>query len=96
MDQKALQELYSIKAELLRIINELEDIERGLRNDFSNIGTEKAADCISKVIKNYRTVKRKLDNIDTEKVTEAFAKTHGLSSGGGSGGGGSGGGGGGF
>lgn len=90
MDQRAMQELDLIKSELKSIIAELESIEAGLRRDFVNIGTEKAADCISKVVNNYNTVKKKLDNINTEAVTDEYAEAHGLTSGSGSGGGGGG------
>lgn len=90
MDQRAMYELESIKSELKSIINELENIESGLRRDFVNIGTEKAADCVLKAVNNYKTVKKKLDNINTEAVTDEYAEAHGVTSGGGGGGGGGG------
>ena len=76
MDSGARYELDSIKRELNSIISELEDISRGVRNDFTNIGSDKCADTIDKVVSNYYTVKRKLDNIDTETVTESYAEAH--------------------
>lgn len=84
MDTKARNELESIKRELNSIIRELEAIERGVRYDFVGIGNDLCANCIGGVADRYRTVKRKLDNIDTTTVTEGFV------SGGGSGGGGGG------
>ena len=81
MDANSQYELYLIKQELQSIINELDDIAYGLNTNFSNIGNDKAASCVSRVSSMYRSAKRKLDNIDTNKVTEEFAAAH--SSGGG-------------
>jgi len=74
MDSGARSELNAVIRELNSIIRELEDISRGVRYDFKNIGSEKCADCIDKVLSNYYTVRRKLNNVDTSKVTESFAK----------------------
>lgn len=82
MDSNSQYELYLIKRELQSIINELDDISYCLRRNFSNIGNDDAASCVSRVADTYRIAKRKLDNIDTKKVTEEFATTH--SGGGGS------------
>lgn len=73
MDANAQYELYLIKKELQGIINELDDVASGIKKDFVNIGNEQCAACISRVADKYRIVKRKLDNIDTNKVTEEFA-----------------------
>lgn len=83
MDANSEHELYLIKRELQSIINELDNIAYGIRRDFSNIGNEQAAACVSKVAEKYRTVKRKLDNIDTSKVTEEYAAAHASGGGGG-------------
>ena len=77
MDAKARAELNSIKSELNSIINELESISKGVRNDFKGIGNGECANCIDKVASQYRTVKRKLDNLDTTTVTESYAASHG-------------------
>ena len=77
MDAKAKNELDSIIQELNSIISELESISSGVRSGFKNIGNEKCADCIDKVVNNYYTVRRKLRNMDTTKVTESFAQSHG-------------------
>lgn len=82
MDANSQYELYSIKRELQSIINELDDIANGLNRNFANIGNEKAAACVSTVANNYRKVKRKLNNIDTSKVTDEFAESHPNSGGG--------------
>ncbi len=76
MDQSSQKELNSIKNELQRIINELNDISRGIRCGFSNIGEKRAADCVSRAAERYKSAKRKLDNIDTEKVTAEYSAAH--------------------
>ena len=77
MDANSKYELYLIKQELQSVINELDDIANGIKRDFANIGNEQCAACVKRVADKYRTVKRKLDNIDTSKVTEEFAAAHG-------------------
>lgn len=84
MDANSEYELYLIKRELQSIINELDDIAYDIRRDFSNIGEDQAAACVSRVAEKYRLAKRKLDNIDTKKVTDEFAAAHGGGGGGGS------------
>ena len=77
MDSSTRSELNSIIRELNSIITELEDISRGVRYDFKNIGSEKCANCIDNVLSNYYTVRRKLNNLDTTTVTESYAQAHG-------------------
>lgn len=77
MDVHAQQELYLIKRELQQIINELESIASGIGGGFEGIGQEKCASRIYQVADHYRYVSGKLNNIDTSKVTESFAKAHG-------------------
>lgn len=72
MDEYATRELYSIRGELQSIIQELEDISRGIERDFSGIGNKKCAECVNRVVSQYKTAKSKLDNIDTSDVTEEF------------------------
>lgn len=76
MDANSIRELYEIKEELKSIIKELEDIESGVRNDFKNIGNDICADRIRGVADQYGTVLKKLENIDTQTVTEEFANAH--------------------
>ncbi len=66
MDSKATKELNDIIAELKSIIKELEDISSGIRGDFKNIGNDKCANCIDLVVENYKTVRKKLEAIDTK------------------------------
>lgn len=72
MDVNARNELASIKRELNLIISELENISNGVRRDFAGIGNDKCSDCINIVVKQYYTVKRKLNNLDTSTVKEGF------------------------
>lgn len=68
-------ELYLIKSELQSIINELESIANGIHRDFEGIGNEKCAARVNDIADHYRYVKRKLNNIDTSKVSAQFAKS---------------------
>lgn len=76
MDQSAQEELYQIKRELQSIINELESISRGVRSEFVGIGSDKCASCITSVVTTYKKAKRRIDNIDTSKVTNEYAVSH--------------------
>lgn len=82
MDANSQYELYLIKRELQNIINELDSISQGIQNDFSGIGNEQCAACVRNVAEKYRYVKRRLNNIDTSKVTASFAASHGNAGGG--------------
>lgn len=77
MTSKARNELESIKAELNSIIKELEDISGHIRHDFVGIGNDKCANCIDKILSNYYTVKRKLNNMDTNTIMESFLNSNG-------------------
>ena len=76
MNQNAQYELYQIKKDLGNVISELNDIAYLLRKQFSGIGSELCADCISRVASNYQRAKNKLENMDTSAVTEEFAASH--------------------
>ncbi len=73
MNSAARSELNSIISELNSIIAELDSISSGVRNDFRNIGNDRCADSIDSVANKYRYVRKKLNNMDTETVTEWFA-----------------------
>lgn len=68
MDQKAVNELNSIKSELRSIIRELDSIADGVRGDFKNIGNDKCANCIDNVKNEYQNVLRTLNNINTSDL----------------------------
>ena len=73
MKRADLNELNAIKRELQQIINELDSISNGVRNDFANVGNNKCATRIKEVANNYRSVLRKLNSMDTNTVTAEFA-----------------------
>lgn len=59
------------RIELRSIINELRDIESGIRCDFYGIGEQLCADCIDKIAEKYeRHVLEKLNNVDYNKLAE--------------------------
>ena len=62
--------LNSCKAELRSIIGELNSIEAGIRSEFSGIGEDLCADCISGVIRKYEYVLRRLERVDTNFVAD--------------------------
>jgi len=58
--------LNQCRTELTSIINELRDIEWGVRHDFINIGQDLCGNCISKIAEKYQNkVLRDLKNVDT-------------------------------
>ena len=73
MERSDINEINAIKRELQQIINELDSISNGVRNDFANIGNNKCATRIKEVANNYRSVLRKLNSLDTNTVTAEFA-----------------------
>jgi len=77
MTSKNKAELSSIKSELQSIIYELESISNGVARDFSGIGSEQCSACLNTVLERYRRLKRKLDYLDTETLTESFKNTSG-------------------
>lgn len=83
MDSNARYEFADIKRELNSIISEIESISRGIRNDFTGIGSERCADVIDMALNQYYYVRRKLNNLDTSTVTEDYAQFHGGGSDGG-------------
>lgn len=76
MDTQARNELASIKRELSSIISELESISAGVKKNFVGIGGDKCSASINKVVNNYYTVQRKLNNMDTSTVNESYAQAH--------------------
>ncbi|HHX37266.1 MAG TPA: hypothetical protein GX717_04715 [Clostridiaceae bacterium] len=62
--------LQECKAEMNSIVNELLNIESGVRNDFSGIGQDLCANCISKVADQYRVVLRRLNAVRENVVME--------------------------
>lgn len=77
MNVKGQEELHDIKLELQRIINELDDISYGLKCNFSGIGSEICANSVLRVSAQYKAVLRKLNQIDTSKISEEFLLAQG-------------------
>ncbi|MDR1638850.1 MAG: hypothetical protein LBT59_04065 [Clostridiales bacterium] len=64
--------------ELRSIVRELNDIESSLRREFSGIGQDLTANCISRVAANYETVIRKLNNVNPENIKESYKQNSAL------------------
>jgi hypothetical protein len=77
MNATGQRDLYLIKQELQNIINEMDNIANGIYSDFEGIGNDKCFSKLNKLAEHYRNVKKKLNHIDTSKVTAQFAKSHG-------------------
>jgi len=58
------------RRELQSIINELRDIEWGVRQDFTGIGEDLCGNCIDKIADKYDGVLRRLNNVDYNKIAE--------------------------
>lgn len=89
MSSNAQGELNSIKSELQSIINELDDISNGIRIEFSNIGNDTVAQCVSRVADTYRDVKKMLDRVNVKNIRQKPKETKNKGGGGSAGGGGS-------
>lgn len=69
----AHEELYQIRQELQKIIDELDTVSRGVRSDFSGIGNATCASCITSCADHYRTLKKQLDAIVIEEPKQTVA-----------------------
>lgn len=78
MDSAARSELSSIKSDLKSVISQLDDIADNLRNtgSFQNIGADICANKLDEAATKYRKVLNKLNNLDTNTVTEWYANAH--------------------
>ena len=66
--------LEECKREMRSIIREMQDIEGGVRRDFSNIGQNLFADSIDKIISKYEYVSRELNKVD-QNLLSAFIES---------------------
>ena len=62
--------LSDCRSELRSIIQEIRDIEWGLRHDFTGIGQDLAANCVDRVADKYDIVLNKLYNVDTNRLAD--------------------------
>lgn len=60
--------------ELRSIINELRDIEWGIRHEFSGIGEQLCGDCIDKIADKYDGVLRRLNRVNSNRLAEWILK----------------------
>jgi len=58
------------KNELRSILNELRDIEWGVRHDFVNIGQNLCGNCIDKVADKYDGVLSRLNRVDQNRLAD--------------------------
>jgi len=62
-----------MKSDLWRIINDLRDIESGLRVDFNGIGQDLCANCVRAVADHYEfRVMRQLNRMDQNLLSQLF------------------------
>lgn len=61
-------ELYYVKQELNSIIRELNSITVGINTDFKGIGEERCSTSVAGSTDKCRSIKRRLDNMNTSKV----------------------------
>lgn len=62
--------LESCRSQLRYIINELRDVESGLRSDFCGIGETYYSASVGKIAEKYEGVLRKLNNMDTNMLAK--------------------------
>lgn len=60
--------LNECKREMRSIINELRDIEYGVRHDFSGIGEQLCGDCVDKIADKYDSVLRRLERVNYNRL----------------------------
>ena len=63
-----MSSLSACRSELRSIIQELRDIEWGVRRDFTGIGEELCGDCIEKIADKYDGVLTRLNNVNYNRL----------------------------
>ena len=66
--------LNECKNELRSIINELRNIEYGVRHDFSGIGEQLCGDCIDNIADKYDSVLRLLERVNYNRLASWVTK----------------------
>ena len=69
MDRADVNEMNSIKKELVSIAGQLEDISYEVRTQFTGVGNDICAKIIAGISAECRDAKRALDRIDTSNAT---------------------------
>lgn len=62
--------LNECRKELRSIISELQDIEWGVRRDFSGIGEQLCGNCIDKIADKYNNVLSRLNRVNENNLAE--------------------------
>ncbi len=65
-----MQSLNSCRSELRSIINELEDIEWGIRHEFVGIGQDLCGDSVEMIKNKYLGVLTRLNNVDSNRLAD--------------------------
>ena len=65
--------LNECRNELRSIINELRDIEWGVRHDFTGIGQDLCGNCIDKIADKYDGVLTRLNRVNQNRLAEWIA-----------------------
>lgn len=60
--------LNDCKSELRSIINELRDIEWGIRRDFDGIGQDLCGNCVGKIADKYDGVLNRLNRVNQNRI----------------------------
>jgi hypothetical protein len=66
--------LEECKREMRSIIQELRDIESGVRRDFNGIGEQLCGDCIDKIADKYDYVSRELSKVNYSFIASLIAR----------------------
>ena len=65
--------LEQARTEMRSIIEELEDIEQGIRRDFRGIGQDRCANCVRAIAGYYRhTVLHHLNSMEQSRISQAL------------------------
>jgi len=72
MTQSAKNELEAIKRTLNTQVTELENIQNGIRKDFTGIGNDVCAKKLDPVITRLKKAQRLLNNLDTTTIDPDF------------------------
>jgi len=70
MPNNLSSDITTIKVELQKVINELESISKGIRQEYEGIGNVECANCLDKVIDQYELAKSKLNSIDCSSQSD--------------------------
>ncbi|NMB34501.1 MAG: hypothetical protein GX992_09815 [Clostridium sp.] len=66
--------LNECKGELRSIINELCDIEWGIRQDFAGIGQDLCADCVRRIADKYEGVLARLERVNQNRIASCLTR----------------------